>query len=194
VVRAATYSELMRARVHVFTFKQGLLARLAHDLRLSVSRFEIRVDHDAVQATFEADSLCVDGVAHGDSVDREALTKEDKSKIERTVRTELLRSAEHPRIELKGTLKRDGATLAVEGELSLRGQRQGLRVPVGVERERTFVEVELSPSRFGIQPYKALGGAIRLQDRVVIRVDFFEQLDKLEALVSSGETSVFEPA
>jgi polyisoprenoid-binding protein YceI len=184
----------MRARVHVFTFKQGLLARLAHDLRLSVARFEIHLDHDQVHATFDADSLRVDGVAHGDSVEPDALTREDKAKIEETVRTELLHSAAHPRIELKGTLKRDGAAVTVDGELRLRGQSQGLRVPVKVERERTFAEVELSPSRFGIPPYKALAGAIRLQDRVVVRVELLEQLDKLEALASSGEMSVFEPA
>lgn len=177
----------------MYTFKQGLLARLAHDLRLSVARFEIRLDHGQVHATFDADSLRVDGVAHGDSVDRDALSNEDKSKIEATVRTELLHSAEHPRIELKGTLERDGVAFAVDAELHMRGQRQGLRVPVHVDRERTFAEVELSPSRFGIPAYKALAGAIRLQDRVVIRVEFLEQLAELCALVSNGETSVFEP-
>jgi hypothetical protein len=184
----------MQARVQVFTFKQGLLARLAHDLRLSVAAFEIRLDHGQIHATFEADSLRVDGVSHGERVDRDALSGADKAKIEATIRSELLRSAEHPRIELNGTLKRDGEAFAVDAELHLRGQRQGLRVPVRVDRERVFAEVELTPSRFGIAPYKALAGAIRLQDRVVVRIELLEQLAKLDVLASSDKTSVFEPA
>jgi hypothetical protein len=184
----------MRAQVHVFTFKAGLLARLAHDLQLSAGAFEIHVDQSRVHATFGAGSLRVDGVAHGDRVDPNALSAEDKAKIEATIRNELLRSAEHPKIELNGTLRREAGTFIVEAELHLHGHSQGLRIPVCLERGRAFAEVELLPSRFGIPPYKALGGAIRLQDRIVVRVDFLEELDKLEAIASNGGSAAFEPA
>jgi hypothetical protein len=183
----------MRAQVHLFTFKEGLLARLAHDLRLSVGQFEVRIDQNRVVATFDAASLHVDGVARGEHVDPNALSVEDKAKIETTIRRELLTAAEHPKIELNGTLQREGAGFAIEAELHLHGHVQGLRVPVRLERGRAFSEVELLPSRFGIPPYKALGGAIRLQDRVVVRVELLEELDKLEALASSGGSAVFEP-
>ena len=33
-------------------------------------------------------------------------------------------------------------------------------------------QIELVPTRWGIQPFKALLGAIKLEDRVVVRFDF----------------------
>ena len=41
----------------LFSFKDGLLARLAHDLKLQVERFSIEVDDTAhqIKATFDAD-------------------------------------------------------------------------------------------------------------------------------------------
>jgi hypothetical protein len=184
----------VHARVYVFTFKEGLLARLAHDLRLTVTRFELRFDHDRVSAKFDASSLVVDGVAHGERIDRAALSDDDKSKIEATVRNEILHSARHPHVEVTGSIRRHGASLTLDAELHLHGHSQGLQLPVRTDNQRTFVEVELIPSKFGIPPYKALAGAIRLRDRVVIRVEIPEELAKLEAIASSDAGSVFGPA
>lgn len=185
--------KLMRARVYVFTFKAGLLANFAHDLRLSVTSFQIRFAHDQLEATFDASSLRVDGVARRGKVDSDALSKDDKAEIEETIRKELLESAEHRRIQLQGTLKRDGAGYTVDAELNLRGQTQGLRIPIRLERESAVAEVELIPSKFGVPQYKSFMGAISLQDRVRVRVEILEELAKLEARLSSAETSVFEP-
>ena len=184
----------MHARVYVFTFKEGLLARLAHDLRLTVTRFELRIDHGRVNAKFDATSLSVDGVAHGERIDRDALSADDKSKIEATIRNEILDSARHPQVEVTGALRRDGGSLTLDAELRLHGHSQGLRAPVRTDEQRTFVEVELVPSKLGIPPYKALAGAIRLQDRIVVRVEIPEELTKLEAIASSDAGSVFGPA
>jgi hypothetical protein len=183
----------MRARVYVFTFKEGLFAGLAHDLRLSVGSFEISVDHNCVKAMFDPSSLRVDGVAHGSKLDPNALSGDDKAEIEATLREQILETTAHPRIELNGTLTRDGAAFTVEAQLHLHGHSRGLRIPVRFAPDRAFAEVELVPSQFGIPKYKALAGAIRLQDRVVVRVELVEELTKLEALASNGEASVFEP-
>jgi hypothetical protein len=184
----------MQARAYVYTFKEGLLARLAHDLRVSVTRFELRFEHGRVDARFDAGSLAVDGVARGESVDRAALTSDDKAKIEATIRNEILHSARHPDIRVTGSIGRGDGSLIVDAELHLHGHSQGLRVPVRSEPQRTFVEVALKPSKFGISPYKAVAGAIRLQDRIVIRVEVAEELAKLEAIASSGGGAVFGPA
>jgi hypothetical protein len=54
-------------------------------------------------------------------------------------------------------------------------------------------EMEFAPSLFGIPPYKALGGAIRLQDRVLVRVHVLAERDKLASLASSDDTYAFQP-
>jgi hypothetical protein len=184
----------MRAQVYVFTFKAGLLAKLAHDLRLSVSSFEIRVDQGKVEATFDASSLRVDGVAHRGNVDRSVLSAEDKAQIEATIRNELLESTQQPRIELNGRLLRDAAGSTVEAKLHLHGHSRELRIPLKRVGERLVAEVELVPSKFGIPQYKAFMGAIALQDRIVVRVELLEELAKLELIANSGELAVFQPA
>jgi hypothetical protein len=57
----------MNATIHVFTFKAGLLARVAHDLRLTLLKHEINVHARQVRAFALADSLVLDGVmtSHG---------------------------------------------------------------------------------------------------------------------------------
>ena len=46
----------------VFTFKEGLLSPVAHDLRISVTRFSVLLDgaRSTVTATFDTGSLLVD--------------------------------------------------------------------------------------------------------------------------------------
>lgn len=48
-----------RADCHIFTFKEGLLSAVAHDLKLRVGRFEVQVESEpwSVSARFEVASL-----------------------------------------------------------------------------------------------------------------------------------------
>lgn len=184
----------MQARVYVYTFKEGLFAKLAHDLRLSVTAFQIRLERDEVQATFDAASLRVDGVMKRGQLDRSVLSPSDRADIEATIRKELLETAQAPKIDVKGRVKREGAGVIVEAQLHLHGQSQGLRIPVRAERELTIAQVELVPSRFGIPQYKALMGAIALQDRVAVRVELLEELTKLAAKSNTDEATSFSPA
>ena len=55
--------------IHVFTFKEGLLSRLAHDLRLSVTHYDIELRAGRVRARFDVASARVDGVVVSDRVD-----------------------------------------------------------------------------------------------------------------------------
>jgi hypothetical protein len=43
---------MLQGTVHVFTFKEGLLARAAHDLRLRLERFRVSLDQEALVAIF----------------------------------------------------------------------------------------------------------------------------------------------
>lgn len=192
----------MHAVVHVFTFREGLLARLAHDLRLRVEAFEITLHRGEVRAWFEAASLRVDGVAEGERVDSEELSAKDKAKIQETVQTELLNAARHPRIELRGVLRESSKTRVLEGTLRLNGVEQRVEIPVraaeggspNADGRAISAELVITPSRFGIKPYRAIGGAIRLQDRVVVRATTeLADRDNLAALAASDQAIVFRP-
>lgn len=166
----------MSDRVFVFTFKEGLLSRVAHDLRLHVEPrgLHIRREGERVTAEFDVDAIVVDGaVARDGSLDVDALSRRDREKIVETIQTELVPRRRHPKIRFDAQVRDEdgGARVVAEGTLELVGVRRPLTVALERADERLRGRVSLRPSDFGITPYKALAGAIRLQDRLVVELD-----------------------
>lgn len=181
----------MRTTIRVFTFKAGLLARVAHDLQLTLERFAFTLQAGRVEGHADANSLRIDGAVTSHGLDPHTPNAADKRQIMLTVRDEILLSERFPRIELRadvralapgrvqlaGTLQIRGITQPLEGECSLQpGQTHSARAAF-----------ELVPSRFGIAPYKALAGAIRLQDRVRIEVELELEGATLESYLARSE-------
>lgn len=153
--------------LHVFTFKEGLLSTVAHDLRLSLPRFEVQVEGEQVRARFFLESLRVDGPVREGRVEASGLGDKDRRDILGNVHDKILDTRRHPEVRFEGRF----AGGRVSGQLELKGQRGPVDFALDRAGERLRGEVTLTPSRFGIAPFKALLGAIKLQDRVVIRVD-----------------------
>ncbi len=154
--------------VHVFTYKDGLLSRLGHDLRLSVRRFEVTVDGESVTASFDATSLEVDGAVRRDgSIDPKALSRKDVKDTLKNTEKKVLHSRRHPQIRFTGQL----GEAELRGDLRLVGMTRGVVVPFSKAGGRLVGEVELAPSRWGIPPFKALMGALKIIDKVKIRFD-----------------------
>ncbi|MFO7564091.1 MAG: YceI family protein [Enhygromyxa sp.] len=165
--------------VRVFTFKEGLLSRVAHDLRLHVEPRGVRVTRsgDEVRAEIDPRCLVVDGAMRDARVDANALGERDRKKIVETIRREILGVDAHPLIRFLGHVtggrvtEQDEGALEVRGELELLGRRRPLSFRATREDRRIRARVTLRPSDWGIRPYKALAGAIRLQDRVLVELD-----------------------
>lgn len=158
-------------KLQVLTFKAGLLSRIAHDLRLTVARFDIQTSSSDIEVIVDATSLQVDGPRRGDEVDPRGLSAADKDSILQTVAQKILRSDRYPEIRFVGTRSEQ----TVDGELTLVGQTRRTSLPYEIRSGRAIGEVELAPSHWGIPPYKAMLGAIQLQDRVLIRFDLAER-------------------
>ena len=157
------------ATIEVFTYKDGLLARLAHDLRLSLRRFELVREGDEIRGKFWPDSLVVDGVVgRGGELDARALSESDKKKITGNIAEHMLDLARFPEVGFAGKVIEQRA---VEGTLTLVGRAVPIKVAVRAAGGRLLGEVLLVPSRWGIAPYRALAGAIKLQDRVLVKLD-----------------------
>lgn len=161
----------MRATLHVFTFKAGFLARLAHDLRLTLHRFEATLHEQQLDASFDLGSLVVDGVAHGGRVDPSGLSDHDKRAIEKTIAEEILMSRLQPTAAYTGRvqLSRDDSYV-IDGQLELRGARCPLSLRVSQQPGELVTRASFAMSDFGITPYRALAGAIRLADRIDIEL------------------------
>jgi hypothetical protein len=161
----------MSATIHVFTFKAGLLARLAHDLRLTAHKHELTLEAQRIRGYCAADSLTVDGVMGAHGLDPSALSDKDKRQILETVQGEILESRRYPRIEFEGQVqKRSAQQLTLSGNLRLKNQTRPIVTELMHSGDRLQATFELKPSEFGIAPYKALAGAIRLDDRVRVSI------------------------
>lgn len=158
-------------RITVLTFKEGLLSKVAHDLQLSLERFKIQTDGSRVEAEFFPDSLVVEGAMRRGILDSGALSDGDRREIGANLREKVLRTEEHPSIKLTARAARDDGRLRLVGPLTMMGKSVELAFDVDDRGGFWRGEVELTPSRWGIHPFKALLGAIKLQDRVVVRFE-----------------------
>lgn len=157
-------------RIMVHTYKEGLLSRLAHDLRLTVQRFDVQLTEGQVTATLSAASLKVDGAMRKGVLAPDVLSETDRTTIERTLSQEILRASTHPDVVFRGTLSRERGGLIARGSLNLNGRDQPLDLPVVLENAAT-IDVEVAPSRWGIAPYRAMAGALKVQDRVRVVIE-----------------------
>jgi hypothetical protein len=157
----------MSDQLWIYTYKEGLLSRVAHDLRLRATRLSLYQQGEELELRVEASSLVVEGVMSEGQLHSSLLSARDRAEIERTAREAVLQAARHPQICYRG--RRVGSVLV--GELELRGRRASLQVPAEERNGRLIGEVELRPSLWGIEPYTAMLGTLRVQDRLRLRFD-----------------------
>lgn len=162
------------AECQVFTFKEGLLSPIAHDLRIAVTRFEIEVaeDRSSVRATFDATSLRVETARKDGRDNPGALGAGDKRKIEGNIADDVLEVRRHREAKFESTQVRprgeDEAT--IDGKLTLHGVTRPLSIVARKTDGKWVAEVRLHQPDYGIKPYRAAMGTLRIQDDVTVRV------------------------
>ncbi len=159
-----------KGSIFVFTFKEGVLSGVAHDLRIRLERFDITLDGQTVSGEFDLKSLHVDGPVENGTVRPESYEDSKRADIEKAMHGDVLRTNQYPVSRFRGTATPRDKGFRVSGDLELAGRSGPLAFDVREEAGVYRAEFELEPSRFGIAQYKALLGAIRLKDRV--RIEF----------------------
>jgi len=156
---------------HVLTFKEGMLSAVAHDLKIRVGQGSITVDGDSVEATFDPKSLSV-VCARKDGRDAPGtLSGGDKKKIEGNIVKDVLHSKKHPEIRFRSTsAERDGDRATITGELTLHGRTKTLTATATKKGERWETEVAIHQPDFGIKPYSAMLGALKVQPTVKVQL------------------------
>jgi polyisoprenoid-binding protein YceI len=157
----------------LFSFKDGLLARLAHDLKLQVERFSIEVDESThqIKATFDPSSIQVVCAQIDGRDDVSTLSKGDKKKIYDNVTKDVLRIRKYPEIRFDSTnVVERGEGFAVEGTLQMHGKSRNIQASVRADGDRWLTEVRVHQPDFGIKPYTAALGALKVKPDVLVRV------------------------
>lgn len=164
---------LDQGEISLLTFKEGLLSRVAHDLRLKVGGWRVEIDEDEVRAFIPVEGIRVEGALKGGVLDASALSARDRATIETTLQQELLQGARFPEIRVVARWSRrapDRDDVGLSGTLSLRGQERPFSATGRLRSGSLELTALLRPSLWGIAPYKALLGAIKLQDRVEVHL------------------------
>jgi hypothetical protein len=162
------------AECFVFTFKEGLLSPVAHDLRLRITRFSLDVDAAAtsVVAKFDTNSLVVDCPMKDGAENPSALSESDKQKIAGQIRDDVLHSSKHPEAVFRSrtVAARGDGGYDLEGELTLHGVTKALAAQTQLVAGRQQLELRLNQPDFGITPYRAMLGTLKIQADVTIRI------------------------
>jgi polyisoprenoid-binding protein YceI len=165
------------AELLVFTRKEGLLSRLGHDLKLAADRFRIEVDPETgrVEASCEARSLSVRCALRDGRDEPGELSPDNRAEIDRNLQRDVLDSAHHPEIRLQGTATPTGTAAAayqIRGTLSLRGATRPVEIAARRDGEQLVAELTLHQPDFGIRPFSAALGALRVHPdvRIVVRL------------------------
>jgi hypothetical protein len=158
-------------RCQVFAYKEGLLSAVGHDVALSVQKLTVEVEGDKLEATFDPSSLRVLHAMKGGSPHPGALSDKDKQTIEGYVREDILHSRRYPKIRFVSTrLEKEDDELTVEGTLELHGRSRAIRAVVPLDRDPLVARIKLHQPDFGIQPFKAMLGTLRIQADVEVEL------------------------
>lgn len=166
------------ASLHVFTFKEGLLSRAGHDLKLAAERFHVEVREDGrVVVEVDPASLRVLAAQKGGRDDLAALSRRDQRQIGENLRDDVLETSRYPLIRFTSHVdERRGDRLP--GTLLLHGVERPVELELVEEPDHLVASVTLHQPDFGITPYTALLGAIRVKPdvRVVVELPSAEGL------------------
>ena len=163
---------------HLFvrTARSGLGSRAGHDLVIEVTDWratgEIESTASSVEVSAVVDSFEV-REGHGGI---KPLTDADRAEIKKTIREKILESARYPEIEFTAAAVHGGpAEFSVDGQLTIRGATHPVtvrgRVDDSGERPRVSGSAVVTQSEWGIKPYSAFLGALKLRDDVEIEFD-----------------------
>lgn len=163
------------AKCSVFTFKEGLLSKIAHDLEIAVERFELDIDatSNSARGQFDTSSLRVLHAMSGGVPNAGALSDSDKSKIGQQIQEDVLHTSQHPTVSFEAAEVSQAADggWAVSGELTLHGVARPLKAESRKEGPGQVCEVTLHQPDFGITPYKAMMGTLKVQADLKVRLE-----------------------
>jgi polyisoprenoid-binding protein YceI len=159
-----------KGTIHVFTFKEGMLSAVAHDLRIDLPSFDITMDGSTVRAEFDLQSLSVAGPMQNGALQADQYDAGKRADVAKAMHGEVLHTASHPKATFNGSATPNGDNYRVQGQLELAGKVQPLEFDVILDQGTYRAQFELQPSRWGIAQYKALLGAIKLKDLLKVEL------------------------
>ncbi len=165
-----------KSKIEIQVAKDGFFKAFGHDHVVSATKFSggvqfvsARVEDSSVSFTADTNSLRV--IDPGES-------EEDRNEVQATMLGEqVLDVARYPQIQFSSSAvkvvsaSKNTFDLQVSGALTLHGTQKPVTLPVHLQISddgslTCDTEISLLQSDFGITPYKAAGGAVKVKDKL----------------------------
>lgn len=162
-------------KLQVKTTRAGMAAKVGHDLTIEAQswtgRAEVDPEHpetSSVTVEMEVDSLTVLEGTGG----IKPLSGSDRKEIQRNIQRKILHTDKHPTITFTSTaVSGTPEDFAVEGQLTIVGQAQPVTLHGTLAGGRATGTASVVQSRWGIKPFTAFLGALKLNDEVTVEFD-----------------------
>ncbi|MFT3842849.1 MAG: YceI family protein [Myxococcaceae bacterium] len=155
------------AQLFIYTFKEGALAAIAHDLKLTLGRFEIDAEGDTVTATFDATTIKVVCPRKDGRDNPGVLPQMLYGEIEKNAKNDVLEVGKHASVKFKSTVITESD---VRGELTLHGKTAPVTGTRSDDATHRGVSIRFDQRDFGIKPYSAMLGTLKIKPEVVVEV------------------------
>jgi hypothetical protein len=152
----------------VKTRRGGVAAKAGHDLTLGVTSWEATYGLDGdpqIELTADPHSMFVIEGSGGAF----ALGEEEYAAIEQTLREEVL--GEGPVRFRSSAIRVNGGAVDVSGDLTLEGERRPIAFRLELEDGRLRGSAIVKQSDWGIKPYSALFGTLKVADEVEVLIN-----------------------
>jgi polyisoprenoid-binding protein YceI len=151
----------------VRTFREGVAAKVGHDLVIAVTRWEATLDGDASTLSLQADAHSLEVREGLRGV--KPLTDKDRGEIRRNIDEKVLDGQPIAFRSRAVTPAGTEGRLVVEGDLTMAGRTRPVTAELKVDADgRMSGSIPLTQSDWGIKPYRGLMGALKVRDEVEV--------------------------
>ncbi len=151
----------------VRTGRTGTVAKAGHDLLIEVRAWTATLDLEAPRLTLDADATSLHVVEGTGGI--KALDDDDRANIRQTIDDEILKRND---IRFRSTdAQRTDGGLAVRGDLTLVGTTRPIAFDLALTGDRVTGTAVVTQTAWGIKPYSALFGALKVADEVRVEID-----------------------
>ncbi len=164
--------------LYVYTFKEGLLSKLAHDLLIDVTDFKVNVDvpgtgfaSGSLELEIQTNSLkVICALKDGERTD--ALKEKDIADIEKDMGGKVLHPDKYPTANFRSkSIQGKEGGYKISGDLSLHGVTKSIDFDIDTNGENLKGMITLLQKDYGIKPFKAMMGTLKIKNEINIGFD-----------------------
>ncbi|GAX61482.1 hypothetical protein SCALIN_C22_0196 [Candidatus Scalindua japonica] len=178
-LKAGSYGfDTNSGNLYVYTFKEGLLSKLAHDLLIDVTDFKVNLD--VPEAGFESGSMEMQAQGNSlkaicalkDGEKTDALKEKDIADIEKDIGAKVLHPDKYPTVNFssKSIQGKEGG-YRINGDLSLHGVTKSIDFDIDTSGGNLKGMITLQQKDYGIKPFKAMMGTLKIKNEINIGFD-----------------------